>query len=333
MKAHRIFLILILIPLSETLYSQSENDESIAGKTALFLKKAQLPDGSFQDSTNALFNVWETILVTNALLDGFPESDSSIQRSLAWLKNQENQQQLVCHNQQCRDQLCVETSVLYLQLLNRLSDRQNLTQRITQLTRLQEKNGSWKVLNPDVQFQTDFPSVTAFMLNLLPETSELHTVKKAGYNYLISKQLPDGSWGQTWEYYNCPGYALWQCTKALHKNPELFSEKEKAKRFILSNQLENGSWYNEDVSSFNRISPQLQTALMLHCLLTETDSASVAAFTKGMNFLLKTQLPDGSWDGGFFPIPNARYKKREYLFATALIYQLLLVTQSTGNHE
>jgi hypothetical protein len=72
---------------------------------------------------------------------------------------------------------------------------------------------------------------------------------------------------------------------------------------------------------------------MLHCLLTETDTASVAAFTKGMDFLLKTRLPNGSWDGGFFPIPNTRYKKREYLFATALIYQLLLVTQSTGNHE
>lgn len=324
-----IFLLLILFSLPRMLYSQSAQKEPLAKQTALFLKKAQLPDGSFQDSTNALFNIWETILVTNALLDGFPESDSTIQRSLTWLKNQENQQQLVCHNHQCRNQLCVETSVLYLQLLNRLSNKPDLTERIAQLAKLQEDNGSWKVGNPDVQFQTDFPSVTAFMLNLLPETDELQFVKKAGYDYLTGKQLADGSWGQTWEYYNCPGYALWQCMQALDKNPEFSSEKEKAKHFIIDQQLEDGSWYYEDFSSVNRISPQLQTALMLHCLLTEKDPVSVTAVAKGMDFLLKTRLPDGSWDGGFFPIPNARYKKREYLFATALIYQLLLVMQQS----
>jgi len=73
----------------------------------------------------------------------------------------------------------------------------------------------------------------------------------------------------------------------------------------------------------NTTSPELQTALMLRCLVGAKDPMAQRALKNGLDFLLKTQLSNGSWDGGYFPIPSARYKKKEYLLATSLIIQSL----------
>jgi len=151
--------------------------------------------------------------------------------------------------------------------------------------------------------------------------------------FLISSQLENGSWGKTWEYYNCPGYALWQCLPAIKKCPSGAITFEKAKAFILSSQLENGSWYVAENEQTNHVSAELQTAFMLSCLQEEKDETSKKAFYKGISFLLSKQLPSGAWEGGFFPIPNERYKKREYLIATALTYKLLIATLNNFNDE
>jgi squalene cyclase len=103
---------------------------------------------------------------------------------------------------------------------------------------------------------------------------------------------------------------------------------EKAKAFVLSQQLPDGSWPVTEAGNTNHISAELQTAFMLTCLQPETDEVSKKAIEKGISYLLSKQLPSGAWEGGLFPIPGNRYKKYEYLIATALIYKLLIAAQN-----
>jgi len=331
----RACLFFLVLAYSTITFGQITKGQLIESRNLAvdFLKEAQLPTGAIQDSTNPLFNIWETILVTDALLDYLPESDSTIQHGLMWLKSHENDQQLLCHNAVCSSSYCIETSALYLKLLSRLSVSKNIDIPLKTIAQLQEKNGFWKVGNPDVLDQLDFPSVTAFVINLFEPLHYSTQQLELACHYLIDKQLPDGSWGQTWEYYNCPGYALWQCMPALKVNPAAQSSWQKGKEFILQQQLANGSWHYTDSLIKNKVSPELQTAFMLHCLVNEHDETSQLASAKGMYFLLQSQLTTGAWNGGFFPIPNERYKKREYLITTALVLKLIIAYQLVEPHD
>lgn len=335
MRKKGTFLFFLFLACSINIFGQITKEQltESSNRAAFFLKRVQLPSGAIQDSANPLFNIWETILVTDALLDYFPETDTTIQRGLKWLHSNENEQRLMCHNVVCTTSYCIETSAVYLKLLSRLTSVQKLDSQLKTIAQLQEKNGSWKVGNPDVLDQLDFPSVTAFVINVFDSLHYSTQQLDLAYHYLIDEQLPDGSWGQTWEYYNCPGYALWQCMPALKKNPNGQSAWQKGKDFILSTQLDNGSWFYTDSLIKNNVSPELQTAFMLHCLVNEQDETSKLACSKGMIFLLQSQLINGSWNGGFFPIPNERYKKREYLIATALILKLMIAYQLIETHD
>ncbi|ASS48234.1 MAG: hypothetical protein A3D31_18970 [Candidatus Fluviicola riflensis] len=334
MKKRTIFLFLLLLNLSLTVHGQVSKNQLVVSsdRAAVFLKHAQTESGSIEDSTNALFNVWETILVADALLERFPTSDTTVQRSLKWLKSMENEDQLICHNAQCNQRFCIETSALYVQLLAKLSSPAEQQSRLNAISQLQEKNGCWKVGNPDVFYKTDFPSVTGFVLNLFDELHFKSYGIDSAYRFLINSQLENGSWGQSWEYYGCTGYALWQCLPALKRCAYGGKTLKKGKAFILSTQLTDGSWAVSNDSLSNHISVELQTAFMLSCLQQETDELSKKAFEKGLSFLLSKQLSNGAWEGGFFPIPSERYKKREYLIATALIYKLLIAAQNNSGN-
>jgi squalene cyclase len=298
-----------------------------------FLKKSQQATGAFQDSTNALFNTWETILVTDALLDYYSSNDTSIQKAISWLKTMENKDQLVCHNEKCKDNYCIETSALYLRLMSRIEDPTLINPQLLYLVSLQETDGSWNVGNPAVTERINFPSVTGFVLNLFDTLNFQYNTSEKSISYLIDQQLADGSWGQTWEYYNSPAYALWQILPVLKSTLKGKEAFQKGLNFVLNNQLENGSWYFVDAQIKNHISAELQTALMLSCLIEEKDNKSLEAFEKGLNFLLKQQKNNGSWDGGMFSIPSDRYKKREYLFATSLIFKILVQANKSTIHE
>lgn len=335
MKKRILFLLLLSANLSLTVYGQISKSalSTATDRAAVFLKHVQTESGSIEDSTNALFNVWETILVADALLERFPTSDTTVQRAVKWLKSIENEQKLVCHNAQCAESYCIETSALYLQLLAKTTSVDEQQSQLSTINRLQEKNGSWKVGNPDVFYNTAFPSVTGFVLNLFETLDYTSTTIDSAYRFLIGSQLEDGSWGQTWEYYNCPGYALWQCLPAMKRCSYGKEAFEKGKAFILSQQLPDGSWYTVENEYLHHASAELQTAFMLSCLQSETDELSKKAVEKGISFLLSKQLPNGVWEGGFFPIQNQRYKKREYLIATALIYKLLIAAQNNLGNE
>lgn len=324
-------LILFLLGFKITSYSQSL--QTSIDQATNFLRKAQLPAGQFQDSTNSLFNTWETILVTDALLDHNQIQDTSIQKALKWLKSFEHSNHLICHNTKCKSSYCLETTALYIKLLARVENKDSLLQTLKYLEELKEENGSWIVGNPDVTEKLFFPSVTAFILNLY-DTLDYHVQDiNTSISFLVDQQLADGSWGQTWEYYNTPGYALWQILPALKTSLLSQEAYEKGNIYIIATQLENGSWNYQDAKIKNQVSAELQTALMLSCLINQKDNKSIVAIEKGIQFLLSTQQKNGCWNGGFFPIPNERYKKLEYLFSTSLIYKILVAHSKTKINE
>lgn len=86
---------------------------------------------------------------------------------------------------------------------------------------------------------------------------------------------------------------------------------------MLSQQQPDGSWEFKDPARKRMPSRELQTALMLSALEAAGCRENEAAISKGIDFLLASQQPDGSWNGGYFPIDSERYKKEEYVFATA----------------
>lgn len=310
-------------------YGQATKEEvqTTVTRARTFLEQQQTESGSIQDSTNSLFNVWETILVVDALLEAHQSPDSISKKALNWLKSCENKNGLICHNDLCKESFCVETSAMYMNLLIRRFMKEQLYKQLAVLADLQEENGSWNVVNPDVTSNTDFPSVTGFVVCSFAKTKFPQGDRKKALEYIASRQLEDGSWGMWWEYYNCPGYAMWQCIPALRTDTTYNSSGQKAIQYVLSTQLENGSWNQQESEGTNRISPELQTAFMLSALKGESSPACKEAYRKGIEFLVLQQLPNGGWNGGFFPIPKESYKKQEYLITTALALNCLTTYQ------
>ena len=322
-------LLLFTIVLSTLAISQTKTMNTSVAKAAEFIVAQQREDGMISDSSNQLFNIWETILATDALMNLKPKTyQDEITKALNFLKTNENSNGLICHNTKCIDSVCIETSSLYLELFSREDFSEGTKDKLAKIRSMQKIDGSWDVGNPDVNEHRAFPSVTGFVVNLFNAYSFEDFDRIAALNYIVSKQLSDGSWGQEWEYYGCPGYALWQCMQALEGDANYGEYYQKAKEFILENQHEDGSWFFQNPTIANNTSSELQTALMLQCLLYETDENARKALEKGVAFLLTTQQADGSWNGGYFPILNSRYKKKEYIFATSLIiktFSLLLI--------
>lgn len=317
MKRTAAILLSVLL-FSCATFGQKEELVLAHDKAVAFLLSQQLENGSFADSTNPLFNVWETILVCDAL--GAIETPSAKQarsKALDFLQASENEKDLMCHNSRCQEATCVETSSYYFSLICQDSERASDIP-LTMLGSMQAESGYWDVLNPSVREAPQYASVTAFVVNLFTHCGYSDYNKAAALNYIANQQLADGSWGQYWEYYNCPGYALWQCMRALKGEAEYADNYRKGLDFILETQREDGSWHYKDSIIENVTSPELQSALMVQSLLGETDSRAQAAVDRALAFLLRSQNENGSFHGGYFPIQNARYKKAEYILATSL---------------
>ena len=288
-----------------------------------FLIHIQQESGAIRDTVNPLFDIWETVLATSALYE--TKSDTSVQeikRALSWLGESENQAGILCHNRKCQDAYCLETTSVYFSLLLKIGKGEKVMRRLDTLIALQQAKGAWKIGNPDVREQQEFPSVTAFVLSLLREAEKKPKYPAEAQKWLQENQTPEGNWGQTWEYYDCPAYALWPMLGVIEDPAAL----DKAVKFILASQLPDGSWNYLGDARPKRPSAELQTALML-AALQSVDAKSTYkiknALTRGAGFLLSKQRADGSWDGGYFPIPSDRYEKKEYVFATALCLRVL----------
>lgn len=318
MKIKLKYFLLLLILVSFTEPEKPKIELAIKnGKQ--FLKKIQRHDGAICDTVNPLFDTWETILSAKALYE--IEKDTTepcFKKAMIYLRTNENTNGLICHNQKCKQAYCLETTAEYFLLLIKIGETEKVKRRLKVITDLQKQSGEWEIGNPDVNEEKKFPSVTAFLLQLLNKTNLTPTYQNEAYDWLINKQNEQGHWGNAWEYYNCPAYALWSIMQIDFKNKPFMAAKERANAYILKSQYKNGSWNYIDLTINKAPSAQLQTALMLNALKNNYSIQNKEAITNGINFLLNKQNLNGSWDGGDFPIKSNRYIKKEYVFATAL---------------
>ena len=322
-----VFLYILFLGFSFFSHSQVRlNDlEAQRRRAQNFLYYQQYKVDFFQDSTNALFNVWESIICVKALSTDMTNSqyktNGSLNKVYSWLKSNSNSNGLICHNDKCKSSYCLETSALFLELQSKFEPEISHKRQFELIDSLQKKNGSWDVVNPDVQFDLDYPSVTAFLLNLNFNLNRDFEGRENAYDFLIQSLNPTDFWGSSWEYYGSPSYAIWQALPALSHEKSYQKQVDSLAQKISALQLENGSWDFQKNRSNHCISVELETAFILNALIRLNKKDLLPTIEKGIVFLQKQQNSQGSWNGGYFPIPNQRYKKEEYLVCTAIIYE------------
>lgn len=336
MSMRRVIAVLVLgscIFWSSALWAQAfsrEELDSAIVKSVRFLVNQQKANGEIRDSVNPLFNTWETILAAEALLEANDgKLTPAVLAALDYLKANESPEGWMCHNAKCHQLYCVETTASYFSLLIKAGRSLNSAGNVS-LVRLQQADGSWQVGNPDVRENKNYPSVTAFMLDMMQQNALKDSACTKGLCFLETSQNKEGHWGASWEYYNCPAYALWKAVPVLRKG-ERYEALKKSLNYIYSNQQRNGSWYYTDSPLAKQPSAVLQTALIVSGLKYETSPEAETAIKKAIAFLIEMQKPDGSWDGGFFPVQNVRYVKKEYIFATTRVLLVLLNYKRTIN--
>jgi hypothetical protein len=285
-----------------------------------FLKTVQRANGAICDTINPLFDIWETVEAATAIWNCYGDaSDPVLTKALQFLKTHENKDGLLCHNVKCRNSYCLETTSEYVILLASIDGKKSIQARMEVVKKLQKPSGQWEIGNPDVLEYKDFPSVTAFVLRALQSAEMAPLYPDAAWAWLMAQQNADGNWGATWEYYGCTAYALWPVLQALKAagSPASKAAMHKAVAAIDRDQQASSYWDATVSSSPKQVSRALQTALVVNALLGVDNPMAREAAASGTDFLLAQQQPDGHWSGGNFPIPNARYNKSEYVFATA----------------
>jgi hypothetical protein len=305
--------------------SRRERIKKALVKGCTFLVNAQQANGAIADSVNPLFQVWETVLATSALYDIEKDTNNpGINKALLYLKKNENAGGLICHNIKCRDRYCLETTAAYFSLLLATGQKEKVIKRLQAVKDMQLNTGEWNIGNPDVREEKNFPSVTAFVLNIFTDVQVLPLRQKEAIRWLIEKQKTEGHWGAAWEYYGCKAYALWPVMKTLANDTTAlgYDARIKASLYCYASQNKDGSWFYDDQILTRQTSPQLQTALIL-AALRYASPANKEVVRKGIDFLLDHQSSNGSWDGGYFPVPAKQYVKQEYIFATALAISTL----------
>ena len=295
-----------------------------------FLKNHQQKNGAIILDGNDWFNVWETVNATLAIATWQNPKDSLkdpiIQAALIFLKDSETLDGMVLHYSDHNNSYCVEASSEYVRLLSLLEKRNTVSYmevlpKAIFLIKKQLNSGPWKIINNYVSEDLQlFPSVTGFVLRALAaaEMSPLYPDQALGY--LKDSQNEEGHWGIDWQYYGTPYYAMDPILKILQLyNKEGLYDKaiSKARDYLFSRQRKDGSFLHAPEKYGSGPSAELQTVLALKSLLSCNIGVDHVRVQKGIRWLLGRQRKNGSWNGGMFPVPDPRIRRKEDVYCTA----------------
>ncbi len=310
----------ILVGLLLVVGCSKSPTEKALDKGLEFFASIQREDGAICDTVNPLFDIWETVEAATAIYAVRKDTaDETFRKAMQFLAANENPAGLLCHNVKCRASYCLETTSEYFILLADIYGPEKIQPRMDTIRKLQKPTGEWEIGNPDVLENKAFPSVTAFVLSAFEAAKMEPLYPKAAWTWLLQQQNAEKNWGKTWEYYGVKAYALWPVMRALRQenSKEFALPIQQTADYIFSAQQGKLYWDSGDPAQPKRISAELETALMLAAYPDLIGNVGHIATENGLQFLIQSQGEDGHWDGGFFPIPNARYVKEEYVFATA----------------
>jgi len=297
-------LILCLLVFSIILFvslNHAENDTiddnlicQSAQRAVNYLRRLQHDNGQIILVNYKVFNVWETIQAARAISLWQNKTDLKrhpiLQSALTFLKNSETSFGMVLHNSDHKNSYCIETSSEYIRLLAFLENRNTIEQ------------------------------------GALASTNTAPLDLDAALQYLKESQNEEGHWGIVWQYYGTPYYAMAPILEAMHyhnADSSFDAVINKAKNFLLASQRKDGSFSYKSEKNQNRPSVELETTLGLRSLLSCNAGCDDIGIKRGINWLLRNQRKDGSWNGGIFPLPNPRYKKKEDIFCTSQVLILL----------
>jgi squalene-hopene/tetraprenyl-beta-curcumene cyclase len=188
------------------------------------------------------------------------------------------------------------------------------------LLAMQSKDGGWAAFDADnnlsvlahvpfadhnAMLDPTCPDITGRVLEALSlHVDRIHPAIRSGVDYLVRTQESDGSWYGRWgvDYIYGTFLALRGLQAAGESDREAFILR--GGEWLRSIQNADGGW-GESCESYKNgtftaaRSTASQTAWAVLGLIAGGDSASISV-RKGIEYLIKTQNPDGTWDEDLF---------------------------------
>ncbi|MCD6557883.1 MAG: hypothetical protein J7K31_02510 [Candidatus Aenigmarchaeota archaeon] len=323
---HPLLFILLITFIIFILHQQATiNTTTSMNSAAGWLVGQQNKDGSISLSDNSMFKIWDTAnaVVVLSLLDKSYYNET-INKSVRFLNIVKRSNGSFYMTTTAKEDYCIETTAVSLIALNLVDE--NISDTRNFLANKQNVKGYWEIGTPFIIVDKRFPSVTGYAVVALALTDGGSNTKHITFNitkaldFIASTQLEDGSWGSSPMYYDTPYYATYVDVWAaeLYDRNEII---EKALGFVLRTQNSDGSWGS---SAKGRPSKELRTALALNTLLVsdtcEKNEKCKKRIEKGVQWLIKKQRPDGSWNGGYF----VGTEKKEDIYATTMAMLALI---------
>ncbi|NNG38460.1 squalene--hopene cyclase [Flexivirga sp. ID2601S] len=284
--------------------------------------------------------VWDTALTLNAFLDaGVDPRDEAIRKAADWLVGEQittpgdwavrrpslppGGWAFEYANDNYPD---TDDSAVIVMALNRvISHRQPLVDRavsrgIAWTAGMQSKDGGWGAFDADGTAKlpgklpfcdfgavTDPPSadVTAHVVEMLAAVGRQGGARcKRGVRWLLDHQEADGSWFGRWGANHLYGTGAVVPALVAAGVPVTDPAIRAARRWVVAHQNDDGGW-GEDVRSYadpawigRGESTPSQTAWSLLALVAAGELGP--PLTRGIDYLAKTQRPDGGWDEAMF---------------------------------
>ena len=282
--------------LEPTELSQSAEIQELIDGGIAWLQSTRNPDGGCREALN--LNIWDTALSVLTLIDiGNGDKNHAIQRAGRWFIDNQNPDGGWAFSAMGRSGNLLsdadDTALATLALLRaKMPDRTEAIQRgLDWLKAHQSPDGSCSTYLPG-QGDVGCVSLTAHAIEAWCETTGMETEIDRACQWLEDEISKEGYWSDLWLAKRTYGTAC--AIIGLIKAGKITSPAiARGVRWMESVQNSDGGW-GEDMFGNLTDSTVEQTGWCTYALLlADRDSAPAQ---QGLEFLLRRQRPDGSWD-------------------------------------